>query len=139
MQNETLRFQFDHRGITAEALARLFEAAGLAQREAQKLHRAYRNSDIVCYCWDGSQLVAAGRALTDGEYHGTIYDVAVHPQYQRQGIGRRLMQGLLERLPVWRVLLVADQEAQPFYTRLGFKHYADVLARIDRQKLGNPS
>jgi aralkylamine N-acetyltransferase len=139
MQHETLRFQFDHLGITAEALASLFEAAGLAQREAQKIHRAYRNSDIVCYCWDGPRLVATARALTDGEYHGTIYDVAVHPDYQRRGIGRRLMQELIERLPVWRVLLVADDAAQPFYTRLGFKHYADVLARIDRGKLESPA
>lgn len=139
MQDETLRFQFDHQGITAETLAGLFEEAGLAHREPQKIHRAYRNSDLICYCWDGSQLVAAARALTDGEYHGTIYDVAVHPDYQRQGIGSRLMQELIERLPVWRVLLVADEDAQPFYTRLGFKRYADVLARIDRTKLGSPS
>jgi len=29
--------------------------------------------------------VAAGRALTDGEYHATIYDVVVDPEYQRRG------------------------------------------------------
>ena len=139
MRKETLRFQFDHRGVTAEALARLFEAAGLAHREANKILRAYRNSDLVCYCWHGSQLVASARALTDGEYHGMIYDVAVHPEHQRQGIGSRLMQELIERLPVWRVLLVADHDVRPFYTRLGFEHYADVLARIDRGKLASPT
>jgi ribosomal protein S18 acetylase RimI-like enzyme len=131
MQNQALRFQVDDRGVTPEALAGLFQAAGLAHRGAQKIHRAYRNSDVVCFCFDAARLVATGRALTDGEYHATIYDVAVHPAYQRQGIGSRVMQELIERLPVWRVLLVAADEAQPFYTRLGFKPYADVLARLD--------
>jgi aralkylamine N-acetyltransferase len=139
MQLKTLRFQFDVQGVTPQALANLFEAAGLAHRAAEKVHRAYRNSDVVCFCWDEMQLVATGRALTDGEYHGTIHDVAVHPDYQRQGIGSRVMRELLERLPVWRVLLVADSEAQPFYARLGFKHYADVLARLDREKLDSAS
>jgi ribosomal protein S18 acetylase RimI-like enzyme len=139
MQPETLHFEFDAAGVTAHELASLFEAAGLAHREAEKILRAFRNSDIVCFGRHGSRLVAAGRALTDGEYHGTIYDVAVHPRCQHQGIGSRVMQELLERLPVWRVLLVADDEVQPFYTRLGFRHYADVLARLDRDKLaGGP-
>lgn len=139
MQLKTLRFQFDVQGVTPQALASLFEAAGLAHRTAEKIHRAYRNSDVVCFCWDDTQLVATGRALTDGEYHATIYDVAVHPDLQRQGIGSRVMRELLERLPVWRVLLVAAREAQPFYVRLGFKPYADVLARLDREKLDSAS
>jgi ribosomal protein S18 acetylase RimI-like enzyme len=128
MQLKTLRFQFDVQGVTPQALASLFETAGLAHRTAEKIHRAYRNSDVVCFCWDDN-----------GEYHATIYDVAVHPDLQRQGIGRRVMRELLERLPVWRVLLVAASEAQPFYVRLGFKPYADVLARLDREKLDSAS
>jgi len=36
---------------------------------------------------------------------------------------------------VWRVLLVADPKVQPFYRRLGFDTYDDVMARCDRSKL----
>jgi ribosomal protein S18 acetylase RimI-like enzyme len=70
--------------------------------------------------------VAAGRALSEGEYHATIYDVVVDPEYQRLGIGSRVMSELLARLPVWRGLLVADRKVQPFYRRLGFESYDDV-------------
>jgi hypothetical protein len=38
-------------------------------------------------------------------------------------------------LPVWRVLLVADGDARPFYQRLGFEPFGDVLALFDRAKL----
>jgi hypothetical protein len=48
------------------------------------------------------------------------------------------MTELLARLPVWRVLLVAGSEVQPFYRRLGFESYNDVMARCDRSKLFDP-
>ena len=79
--------------------------------------------------------MAAGRALTDGEYHATIYDVVVDPEYQRRGVGSRVMSELLARLPVWRVLLVAGREVQPFYRRLGFESYAYCDDKVDQEAI----
>jgi hypothetical protein len=45
----------------------------------------------------------------------------------------------LARLPVWRVLLVADRRVQPFYRRLGFESYGDVMARLDQTALRSHS
>ena len=59
----------------------------------------------------------------------------MHPEYQHRGIGTRMMRELMQRLKVWRILLVADGEVQTFYRRLGFDGYRDVMARIDRSKL----
>jgi ribosomal protein S18 acetylase RimI-like enzyme len=61
--------------------------------------------------------------------------IAVHPSYQRRGTGTRIVTELLARLPVWRILLVADETAQPFYRRLGFEQYGNVMAQINRQNL----
>lgn len=72
---------------------------------------------------------------SDFEYHASIYDVVVHPEYQGRSVGSRIMKELLSSLPVWRILLVADANARPFYERLGFESFGDVLARIDRTKL----
>ena len=86
----------------------LFRATSLNGREGEKIRPAFSNGSIVCFAWDETSLVGASRALTDGEYHAVIYDVAVHPTYQGRGIGRHMMEQLLERLSVWRVMLVAD-------------------------------
>jgi aralkylamine N-acetyltransferase len=131
----TLRFQYDSLGVDWQDLVQLFKAASLGGRAGDKVRRAFENSAVVCFAKDGERLVGAARALSDGEYHATIYDVVVHPDYQRQGVGSRLMSELLARLPVWRVLLVADGEAKRFYQRLGFEPYGDVMARLDRAKL----
>ncbi len=132
---KTVLFQFDSQGVDWRHLLQLFKVANLGGREGDKVRRAFEKSSVVCFAKDKLRLVAAGRALTDGEYHATIYDVVVDPEYQRRGVGSRVMSELLARLPVWRVLLVAGHEVQPFYRRLGFESYDNVMARLDRTRL----
>jgi len=135
MSKETVALQRDCQGIDWSALIELFKRAGLGGREGAKLRRAFEQSDVVCFALDGCKLVGAARALSDFEYHATIYDVAVHPDYQRRAIGSRIMHEVLAALPVWRILLIADADVAPFYQRLGFRPFADVLARIDSLRL----
>jgi GNAT superfamily N-acetyltransferase len=130
-----IRFQHDIRDIDWPALESLFNAANLGGREGDKLRRAFENSQVVCFVLAGPCLIGAARALTDFEYHATVYDVVIHPDYQRQGIGAALMREVLVRLPVWRVLLIADGDAARFYGRLGFQPYGDAMALLDRSRL----
>jgi aralkylamine N-acetyltransferase len=133
-----VRFQWDTQEVNWQELEQLFELADLGGRQGDKIRRAFENSTVVCFAFDHAHLIAAARALSDREYHATIYDVVVHPNHQRRGIGTRLMNELLQQLPVWRVLLVADGEAAPFYSRLGFEPFGHVLARLDRSSLYDP-
>ena len=128
-------YQFSCENVTTHQLEELFRATNLNGREGEKIRRAFANSSLVCFAWDGTTLVGASRALTDGEYHAVIYDVAVHPAYQARGIGRHMMEQLLGQMSVWRVLLVADRGVQGFYGRFGFESYSDVMARLDRSRL----
>ena len=122
-------------GITAQALQDLFRAADLGGRVGDKILRAFRNSGIVCFAFAEDRLIGACRAITDGEYHAFVYDVAVHPDYQGRGVGKSLMTRLLSRVSVWRVMLVADGEVQGFYRQIGFAPYDGVMAMCDPQQL----
>jgi ribosomal protein S18 acetylase RimI-like enzyme len=128
-------YQFTCENLTTRELEELFRKTNLGGRVGQKIRRAFVNSSLVCLAYDDSQLIGASRAMTDGEYHGVIYDVAVLPEYQKHGIGRRMMQELLARMPVWRVMLVADESVQGFYRAFGFQNYGDVMARLDPERL----
>lgn len=99
---EAVRLQRDSNGIDWLALIELFKLTSLGGREGDKIRRAFDKSDVVCFARDGSKLVGAARALSDFEYHATIYDVVVHPDYQGSSVGTRMMNELLSSLPVWR-------------------------------------
>jgi ribosomal protein S18 acetylase RimI-like enzyme len=128
-------YRFSCQNVSTRELEELFAATELGGRVGKKIRRAFLNSSLVCLAYDRARLIGASRAITDGEYHALIYDVAVLPEYQRHGIGRRMMQELLDRLPVWRVMLVADEDVQGFYRGLGFENYPDVMAKLDWERL----
>jgi ribosomal protein S18 acetylase RimI-like enzyme len=130
-----ITYVFSCEGVSTRDLEKLFAATKLSGRVGDKIRRAFLNSSFVCFAFDGDRLIGASRAITDGEYHGLIYDVAVLPEYQGRGIGRRMMRELLDRLPVWRVMLVADENVQGFYRGLGFQNYPDVMAKLDWDRL----
>ena len=88
---DTLQLKLDCAGVDWRALEELFAVAALAGRKGHKIRRAFENSPVVCFGYDGTRLVAAARALTDHEYHATIYDVVVHPNYQMRGVGRQVL------------------------------------------------
>jgi ribosomal protein S18 acetylase RimI-like enzyme len=136
---DAVSYRFDCEGVNWSDLEGLFAIADLGGRAGDKIRRAFGQSSHVCFAYQGSRLVGASRALTDGEYHALIYDVVVHPDCQRQGIGSAMMDALLARLPVWRVMLVADHDVQPFYSQFGFTPYSDVLARLDWERLYDPA
>jgi len=128
-------YRFDCDKVSTSQLEALFAAADLGGRVGDKIRRAFLNSSFVCFAYLGEQLIGASRAITDGEYHGLIYDVAVLPKHQHKGIGRHMMRELLHRMPVWRVMLVADDGVKDFYRRLGFDVYPDVMAKLDWNRL----
>jgi len=130
-----IEFHEDHSKVDWQELEALFTMTNLGGRKGDKLRRAFLNSQVVCYAFDVDRLVGVGRAITDGEYHAFVYDVAVHPGYQGRGLGTKVVRMLLNRLPVWRTMLVASADVQPFYARVGFAPYLDVMARLNADNL----
>ena len=82
--------------------------------------------------WSGDRLVGAVRLLSDGYLFNTIPEVMVDPDFQRQGIGRRLMHRALEMAPGGRVFLGALPGNEPFFEQVGFKRGPiGFVGRID--------
>ena len=75
-------------------------------------------------------LVGALLGVTDFAYWLFVTDLGVDRNYERQGIGRRLMQTAHEIAGGERdiaVYLVANEHAVPFYEKLGMEHADDVM------------
>jgi GNAT superfamily N-acetyltransferase len=65
--------------------------------------------------------VGTGLCWKQGDKHGSLGMIIVSPEHQGKGIGRELMNLVLEELGDRCTLLIATPAGQPLYERLGFK------------------
>lgn len=113
------------RQINLEELQALFQdtAFWAQDRKLEDWAIALQNSRPIVTAWDDNRLIGFARATSDGIYRATIWDVAVHPDYQGLGLGRKLVETLLMHPHVnraERVYLMTTNQ-QKFYERIGFQ------------------
>lgn len=100
--------------------------------EPDTLKRAVEQSLVVHTLWDQTKLVALIRAVGDGETILYIQDLLVHPDYQRRGHGKRLLEELIAVYPhVRQKMLLTDDstKTQRFYEAVDFKEVSTQQAR----------
>ena len=109
----------------------LLASVGMRQRKVSQLRRAVLTSSDVIVAYLGKELVGFGRMISDRTYYGTIWDVAVREELQRQGIGTHILSRLLQRAKkrkLYMVGLFTAIQNRAFYENLGFKFFDDVHA-----------
>ena len=117
-----------------EELSALYRAAPLGDKRAEDLAKVFRNSMFRCFVYDGGRLIGVGRALADGRDCSYLCDIAVHPSHQGLGLGRDIVNALVERSRGHRkIILYAAPGKEPFYLKLGFKRMATAMAIFENQ------
>jgi GNAT superfamily N-acetyltransferase len=106
---------------TGPELAALRAAAGWASYPAEAIARSVTVGRWVTARLADGTLIGMGRCMSDGVLYASIWDMVVLPDYQRQGIGRRIFEELLRPLQGHSlVALVATPAGQPLYKEYGF-------------------
>ena len=111
-------------GFDEQAVEALYESVGWTSylRRPGLLREAWAASLKILTARDGDTLAGVIRAVGDGVSILYIQDMIVHPAYQRRGIGKRLMQEMLDCFPdVNQVVLLTDntQGTLRFYEAVG--------------------
>ena len=88
--------------------------------------------------FDGSRCIANGRMLSDGVGNAYVIDVWTLSAYRRQGLGRKIMQMLVDAVPGQHIYLQTD-DAITFYEELGFTRQPEGMSRISGAYLQNTS
>lgn len=118
-------------GITPEHLTGFF--VEWTYSPPPEIHlRMLAGSDHFVLARDATsgQIVGYIAALTDGVLSSFISFLEVLPAYQNQGIGRGLMERMLERLSYLpKVDLLCGPAAIPFYERFGMKDCSGMVLR----------
>lgn len=93
-----------------------------AAEKPQLLLKALQHFHSLVTARINGRLVGLGNAISDGYLVVYFPHLLVHPEVQRQGIGRLIMQEMLQRYSGFhQKILVADQHATEFYKALGFE------------------
>lgn len=103
------------------SLAKLYRAAGLGDRSAAEIRTVFEDSRYTVSAFCEGKLLGAARAYGDEFDCCVICDLAVFPEHQGNGIGRLLMNKLLDLVKHHRrIILYAMPGKEGFYQALGF-------------------
>lgn len=114
--------------ISAEDYCRLRADVGWPSIDKEQVKSGLEHSDFMIACKDGNNTIGVARVFWDKGYIAYLADVMVKPEYQRQGIGSRLVSECIKFVDDqlkegWRIklVLVAAQGKERFYEKFGFQ------------------
>jgi GNAT superfamily N-acetyltransferase len=108
--------------VDTDEVLRLYRANKWSSAEKpQQLMPALRSSHSLVTARVDKELVGLGNAISDGHLVTYFPHILVLPQYQGKGVGRRMMEAMLQRyFGFHQLILTADGEAVEFHKSQGF-------------------
>ena len=120
-------FLSNSKNIDLYALEQLCDTVGWVRRPLKKVKITIENSFLtITLSYQNNKenkLIAFARATSDNTFNATIWDVVVHPEFQKKGLGRILINEIIKQLRSYdinTITLFADPQVLDFYKNLGF-------------------
>jgi ribosomal protein S18 acetylase RimI-like enzyme len=99
----------------------------------QFIRKLIKGSHCFVIALEGEDIVGMGRTISDGISDAYIQDLTVRSDYRNRGIGRRILQTLLERLHAdglhW-IGLIAEPGSYDLYRSAGFQEMSDCVPML---------
>ena len=114
-------YQYE-KNIDKMQLVNLFGSVGWKTAEyPNRLYLAIKNSDYVMTVWEKEKLIELISAISDGYINVFITYLLVHPDYQKRGLGKIMMQDFLKKFDGFgRRILTTELDKEEFYKKSGF-------------------
>ena len=105
-----------------------------AERTVEQVRRALDHSHPVITAWDGPRMVGFTRVISDLTYRATIWDVIVAESHRGLGVGRAMMQRVIDHhdLRTVSMFVLLTKDKHRFYEHFGFvtdPHFSMILRR----------
>ncbi|MBI5974313.1 GNAT family N-acetyltransferase [Staphylococcus canis] len=104
----------------------LRKICGMSEKSIEAAEIGLKHACFNVTLYDDTLLIGMGRVIGDGATAFQIIDIAVHPDYQKQGYGKQIMKEIMSfieevQLPGTYVSLIADHPAEHLYQQFGFQ------------------
>ncbi len=118
-------------GLTPARIMTLYRRAPLLRpvSDPERIWTMFESASLVLTAWNGNQIVGIARVLTDGVLFSYLCDLAVEPDVQRLGVGKRLINEVLDRCKGTELVLRDSNISAGYYAYLGFKRVENAWVR----------
>ena len=113
-----IKYSTDH-NLSASTFLNLVNKVWPGKYHSEKSEIALKKTTNIT-AWHNCTLVGCVRLLTDGYFYSTITEILVHPDYQGQGIGSKLME-LVYKLSPSSLAFGVQSGNEAFFSKLGYE------------------
>ncbi|MBY7112713.1 GNAT family N-acetyltransferase [Bacillus sp. 17RED48] len=125
--NNSINYTFKH-PTNFNGLLTVYESLGWnsLQLTVNELEQMCKQSWYAIYAFDDKKLVGMGRIISDGVITGVICGVCVLPEYQSIGIGKEIVERLIQHGEQNKVIpqLMCVEKLQSYYESIGFEAFS---------------
>ena len=90
--------------------------------DKERIEKMYSNSNLILTAWDNDKLVGISRSLTDFCFCCYLSDLAVRKDYQKSGVGQKLIQLTKEKVgEQTSLILLSAPTAMEYYPKVGMQ------------------
>lgn len=130
-----LEWKYSSQDVSWPALVELYRIAPLGEKDPIILEKAFAASLYKCFVYHEDMLVGAGRVLADGVDCACLCDLAVHPDYQGQGLGGLIVEQLVRLAgDHQKIILYAAPGKETFYQNYGFAPMNTAMAIFHNER-----
>jgi len=127
--------------LSVENYCLLRKSVGFYDIPKEQVKLALEKSDYIIAAAIGDIPVGMARLMTDGT-QVFIMDVVVHPDFQKKGIGKGLMEHIIEFIKTMEytrmlVNLITDESKTGFYEKLGFNRAEGMRLWLEKDEAKN--
>lgn len=102
----------------------VYDSSGIKRptSESGRITKMYENSNLIITAWLNNELIGISRSITDFCYVCYLSDLAVKNEYQKEGIGKKLIELTVKEIgEKTALILLSAPIAMEYYPKIGFK------------------
>lgn len=112
------------KNIDIDKIISVFESSGIIRptKEKERIKTMFENANLIYFAYEDEEIIGLARCVTDFSYCCYLSDLAVKKEYQKQGIGKMLIEKVKEHIgEKVALILLSANSAMDYYPKLNFE------------------
>lgn len=103
--------------------------------DLDRINEMCKNANLIITARLNGKLIGVARSITDFVYCTYLSDLAVDEEYQKKGIGKKLIEETKKQAPQAKLILLSAPAAVDYYPKIGMKKHEHCFILDDIKEL----